>query len=157
MSTEMTMPDRGVRGPRVRAAVAVALLMARLRPDRLRRLLAFLSRGARPAPHATALAARASVVATSRRCAGWYGCLPRSIATALLCRTTGTWPAWHAGVRAAPPFAPHAWVEAEGRMVGEGTEPDAYRPLMTVTVAGDLVTAPGRPAEPGEKAAGDAR
>ncbi|MZD07450.1 lasso peptide biosynthesis B2 protein, partial [Streptomyces sp. SID5785] len=44
----------------------------------------------------------------------------------------GTWPAWHAGVRAAPPFAPHAWVEAEGRMVGEPATPDEYRPLMTV-------------------------
>ena len=146
MSTEMTMPRRGVRGPRVRAAVAVALLAAQLRPDRLRRLLSLLSRGARPASYGEALAAHESVVATSRRCAGWYGCLPRSIATALLCRMSGTWPTWHAGVRAAPPFAPHAWVEAGGRMPEEGAEAAAYRPLMTVSVRGHS-----------EKASGDAR
>ncbi|MEV5611768.1 lasso peptide biosynthesis B2 protein [Streptomyces sp. NPDC052225] len=133
MSTEMTMPGQGARrGVRVRAAVGVALLAARLRPDRLRRLLAFLSRGARPASYATALTAYESVVTTSRRCAGWYGCLPRSVAVALLCRMSGTWPDWHAGVRAAPPFAPHAWVEAEHRLVGERATADEYRPLITV-------------------------
>ncbi|MCQ4208914.1 lasso peptide biosynthesis B2 protein [Streptomyces longispororuber] len=138
MSTEMTMPGPGARrGPRVRAAVGVALVVARLRPDRLRRLLTLLSRGAAPAPHTTALAAYESVVATSRRCAGWYGCLPRSVAVALLCRLSGTWPDWHAGVRAAPPFAPHAWVQAEGRLVGERAAASEYRPLITVTVAPD--------------------
>ncbi|QNS03934.1 lasso peptide biosynthesis B2 protein [Streptomyces xanthii] len=132
MSTEMTMPGGGTRGLRTRAVVGVALLVARLRPDRLRRVLTFLSRGARPASHATALAAYESVVTTSRRCAGWYGCLPRSVAVALLCRLSGTWPVWHAGVRAAPPFAPHAWIEAEARLVGEAATLDEYRPLMSV-------------------------
>ncbi|MZD06747.1 transglutaminase-like protein, partial [Streptomyces sp. SID5785] len=70
MSTEMTMPGRRTHGLRTRAAVGLALLVARLRPDRLRRVLSLLARGARPAPHDTALAAYASVVATSRRCAG---------------------------------------------------------------------------------------
>ncbi|MFI5657696.1 lasso peptide biosynthesis B2 protein [Streptomyces sp. NPDC051684] len=133
MSTEMTMPDGGARGIRVRLAVALALPLARLRPDRLRRVLGVLARGARPAPYETALTAYASVVATSRRCAGWYGCLPRSLAVALLCRLTGTWPTWHAGVRATPPFAPHAWVTAQGRMVGERASQQDYRPLMSVT------------------------
>ncbi|MEV1026344.1 lasso peptide biosynthesis B2 protein [Streptomyces sp. NPDC050264] len=148
MSTEMTMPGRGApRGPRVRAAIAVALLVARLRPDRLRRLLTFLSRGARPAPYATALAAYESVVTASRRCAGWYGCLPRSVAIALLCRTSGTWPTWLAGVRAAPPFAPHAWVEAENRLVGERAEPHEYRPLITVPPQQAATTAPAGEAD----------
>ncbi|GAA2323178.1 lasso peptide biosynthesis B2 protein [Streptomyces kunmingensis] len=137
MSTEMTMPGPRTRpgmrgGLKVRAAVGAALLVARLRPDRLRRLLTLVGRGARPAPYETALAAYESVVATSRRCAGWYGCLPRSVAVALLCRMSGTWPTWHAGVRAAPPFAPHAWVQAEDRIVGEGAQPEEYRPLITV-------------------------
>lgn len=133
MSTEMTMPGRDARrGPRVRLAVGAALLVARLRPDRLRRLLTRVGRGARPATHAEALAAYESVVTASRRCAGWYGCLPRSVAVALLCRASGTWPDWHAGVRAAPPFAPHAWVTAEGRLVGERADASEYRPLMTV-------------------------
>lgn len=137
------MPGRAARrGPRVRTAVAAALLIARLRPDRLRRVLTLLSRGARPAPYDTALAAHDAVVATSRRCAGWYGCLPRSVATALLCRMSGTWPTWHAGVRAAPPFAPHAWVQAGTRVVGEETQAAQYRPLITVTAAPDQRVAP---------------
>jgi hypothetical protein len=136
MSTEMTMPGQRVRrGARVRLAVALALLVARLRPDRLRKVLTALSRGARPATYDEASAAYASVVATSRRCAGWYGCLPRSVAVAILCRTAGGWPTWHAGVRAAPPFAPHAWIEADARLVGEPESPDEYRPLMTVAPA----------------------
>nr|WP_202538531.1 lasso peptide biosynthesis B2 protein [Streptomyces sp. SID8379] len=129
----MTMPRPGAtRGPRTRTAVALALGLARLRPDRLRRLLTLLARGARPATHEEALAAYDSVVTASRRCAGWYGCLPRSVAIALLCRTRGTWPTWHAGVRAAPPFAPHAWVQTGDRMVGERAEAGEYCPLMTV-------------------------
>ncbi|MBO1336285.1 lasso peptide biosynthesis B2 protein [Streptomyces sp. VRA16 Mangrove soil] len=137
MSTEMTMPRPGAtRGPRTRLAVALAFPLARLRPDRLRRTLAFLARGARPATYDETLAAYDSVVTTSRRCAGWYGCLPRSVSIALLCRTKGTWPTWHAGVRTAPPFAPHAWVEAEGRLVGERGEASEYAPLMTVMTVG---------------------
>ncbi|MEV3858294.1 lasso peptide biosynthesis B2 protein [Streptomyces sp. NPDC050095] len=135
MSTEMTMPGRGVRGPKVRLAIAVGLLVGRLRPDRLRRVLTLARRGARPATYEETRAAYEAVVATSRRCAGWYGCLPRSVAIAVLCRTAGTWPTWHAGVRAAPPFAPHAWVEAGGRMVEDGAQAADYRPLMTVAAA----------------------
>lgn len=129
----MTMPGRrGVGGVRVRLAVAVALPLARLRPDRLCRVLRFVGRGARPVPYGDALAAYEAVVGASRRCAGWYGCLPRSLAVTLLCRLGGAVPAWHAGVRAAPPFAPHAWVTAEGRVVGERATADEYRPLLTV-------------------------
>lgn len=137
MTTEMTMPRRGggPGGLRVRSAVAAALVLSRLRPGRLRRLLARVSRGARPAGYEEALAAYEAVVATSRRCAGWYGCLPRSIAVALVCRASGAWPDWCAGVRAAPPFSPHAWVRAEGRVVGEPAED--LRPLMTVPVHGE--------------------
>lgn len=129
----MTMPGRGARGIRVRLAIALALPLARLRPDRIQRVLTLLARGARPAPYETALTAYTSVVATSRRCAGWYGCLPRSLAVVLLCRLSGTWPTWHAGVRTAPPFAPHAWVSADDRMVGERAAQEEYRPLMSVT------------------------
>ncbi len=132
----MTMPGRGARTLRVRVAVSLAVPLARLRPDRLNRVLTLLARGARPATYEAALGAHDSVVTTSRRCAGWYGCLPRSLATALLCRLTGTWPTWHAGVRTAPPFAPHAWVAAEGRMVGERATQEEYRPLLTVAAGG---------------------
>ncbi|SFK76686.1 Transglutaminase-like superfamily protein [Streptomyces pini] len=131
----MTMPRRGSGsgGVRVRTAVAAALVLSRLRPGRLRRVLTRISRGARPAGYEETLRVYEAVVATSRRCAGWYGCLPRSVAIALACRMSGEWPDWCAGVRSAPPFSAHAWVRAGGRAVGE-QEPDGLRPLMTVTV-----------------------
>ncbi|GAA1118406.1 lasso peptide biosynthesis B2 protein [Nocardiopsis composta] len=40
------------------------------------------------------------------------------IAAALLCRAGGTWPDWCTGVALQPSRA-HAWVEAEGRPIGE--------------------------------------
>ncbi|MDG9702091.1 lasso peptide biosynthesis B2 protein [Streptomyces sp. DH37] len=135
MTTEMTMPRRG-SGPgglRLRSAVAAALVLSRLRPGRLRRVLTRVSRGARPAGYDETLRVYEAVVAGSRRCAGWYGCLPRSIAIALVCRMSGLWPDWCVGVRGAPPFSPHAWVRADGRAVGEQRGED-LRPLMTVTV-----------------------
>ncbi|MGH3821226.1 MAG: lasso peptide biosynthesis B2 protein [Pseudonocardiaceae bacterium] len=79
---------------------------------------------------AAAAAARQAVVAVSVRCAG-HGCLPRSIATALLCRAHGAWPTWHTGVRTLP-FAAHAWIEAEGRPVDEPHTTTQMRPLITV-------------------------
>jgi hypothetical protein len=137
MTTEMTMPRRGAGpgGLKLRTAIAAALLLARLKPGRLRKLLTRLSSGARPATYDQTLETYDRVVATSRKCAGWYGCLPRSIAIALLCRMSGTWPDWHAGVRNAPPFQPHAWVAADGRTVGEQNVDD-FRPLMKVSTSG---------------------
>ncbi|MFF0741894.1 lasso peptide biosynthesis B2 protein [Streptomyces sp. NPDC004111] len=133
MTTEMTMPRRGAGpgGLRLRAAVAAALLLAKLKPGTLRKVLTGLSAGARPATYDGTLETYERVVATSRKCAGWYGCLPRSIAIALVCRMSGSWPDWHAGVRNAPPFQPHAWVSAEGRTVGEQNVTD-FRPLLQV-------------------------
>ncbi|GHF48167.1 hypothetical protein GCM10010218_32050 [Streptomyces mashuensis] len=119
---------------RLRAAavpvVAVARLLAALRPRRIRRVLTAVRRGARPATAGEALAARRAVVAVSRRCAG-EGCLQRSIATALLCRLRGTWPDWCTGIRTEP-FRAHAWVQADGRPVGEPHPDGYYRPLMIV-------------------------
>ncbi|MGH3429544.1 MAG: lasso peptide biosynthesis B2 protein, partial [Mycobacteriales bacterium] len=70
------------------------------------------------------------VTAVSTLCAGRY-CLQRSLATTLLCRISGTWPTWCTGVRT-PPFAAHAWVEAQGRRVGEPKDTATYRTLLTV-------------------------
>ncbi|KOV81682.1 polyketide beta-ketoacyl synthase [Nocardia sp. NRRL S-836] len=115
-----------------RCAVAVATPLARLRPHRLRRVLGFARRGARPASYAEAKAARDAVLAVSLRCLGPQGCLPRSAAVALLCRMSGSWPTWCAGVRVLPPFGAHAWVEAEGEPVDENLPPRYFRPLMTI-------------------------
>ncbi|RBM07311.1 lasso peptide biosynthesis B2 protein [Streptomyces sp. PT12] len=112
------------------AAVAVARLLAHLSPARLTSLLRVARRGAAPASHEQALAARRDVTGSSTFCSGRY-CLQRSLATALLCRLRGTWPTWCTGVRT-PPFAAHAWVEAEGRPVGEPPEITAFTPLLQV-------------------------
>ena len=71
-------------------------------------------RGARPATYEQAKAARDTIVAVSLICGAREGCLPRSLATVLLCRLHGSWPAWCVGARRLPPFAAHAWVEADG-------------------------------------------
>ncbi|WP_433272484.1 lasso peptide biosynthesis B2 protein [Actinosynnema sp. CS-041913] len=113
-----------------RVAVVAALALAKLPPRRIRRTLSFLRRGAPPATHQQARAARDAVVAVSVTCAG-KGCLPRAIATALLCRMRGCWPTVRIGARTAP-FGAHAWVEAEGRPVGESEQVGTFHPLLTV-------------------------
>ncbi|GAA1018682.1 MULTISPECIES: lasso peptide biosynthesis B2 protein [Amycolatopsis] len=118
------------RRPLPLLAVALARPLARLRPARLRRVLEFARRGARPAAADEALAARTNVVSVSLRCAG-QGCLQRSIAAALLCRLRGSWPTWCTGVRTSP-FAAHAWIEADGRAVGEPYPDGHYAPLLSV-------------------------
>jgi hypothetical protein len=127
-------PSGGPVGRRAAArfAVSLALLLSHLPPGRIRWVLAALRTGARPAGHDQARAAREAVAAVSLTCLGPRGCLPRSLATALLCRLGGTWPTWCVGVRTLPPFGAHAWVEADGRLVGENV-PDGYlTPLITV-------------------------
>ena len=123
---------RPTRPARVLAAVGLARLLARLSPARLRKVLDRLSRGTRPAAYAEASAAREAVTAASPRCGRPEACLPLSLATVLLCRSGGTWPIWCVGVRRLPPFGAHAWVEAQGRPVGEEHPPDYFRAFYTV-------------------------
>lgn len=118
----------------VHLAVGAARTLARLPPRRIRRVLHLLRRGAAPATPEQALAAREDVVAVSVLCSGQY-CLQRSLATALVCRIRGVWPTWCTGVRT-PPFAAHAWVEVDGRPVGEPADTVTYRPLVMVPPAG---------------------
>ncbi|MDX2819938.1 lasso peptide biosynthesis B2 protein [Streptomyces ipomoeae] len=121
-----------------RVAIATAhLLTAALgtRPARLHQALTFLARGATPTPYVQAEHARNVVTTLSPRCGSGYGCLPRSIATALLCRQHGTWPTWTSGVRF-PPLASHAWIEADGTPVGED-------PAVIATFTPTLTVAPG--------------
>ena len=115
------------------AVIGVARVLATRSPARIRAVLGVVRHGARPATYEQAKAARDTVVAVSLTCAAREGCLPRSLATALLCRLHGSWPAWSVGVRRLPPFAAHAWVEAEGSMVDEDYPPDYFRPLMQVS------------------------
>ncbi|TDB91711.1 lasso peptide biosynthesis B2 protein [Actinomadura sp. KC216] len=115
-----------------RVAVSLARLLAHLPPGRIQTVLAVLRAGARPATYEQARAARDAVTGVSLTCLGPRGCLPRSLATALLCRLWGGWPTWCVGARTLPPFGAHAWVEAEGRLVEENV-PDGYLvPLISV-------------------------
>ncbi|SDD36273.1 lasso peptide biosynthesis B2 protein [Actinokineospora iranica] len=110
--------------------VRVAVIVARWSPARIRRVLTRVSAGARPATVEQARWARERVVAASARCAG-EGCLPRSIATALLCRLRGTWPTWCCGVRVQP-FLAHAWVEVDGAPVDEPYPAGYHHALIRV-------------------------
>lgn len=139
MTVPVTMPNRQARAAvpwrrrlLVRLVVRVALVAAKLPPRRLYRLMSRASVGARPAGHVSTARVHKEVLVVRPRCAGWRACLPRSISIALLCRLRGEWPDWCVGVRAAPPFAAHAWVQAEGRLVGEPGTPADYRPLIAV-------------------------
>jgi transglutaminase superfamily protein len=137
----MSMPEtvfhqpRSVPLPRRAVAYAVvgaARLLAAQPPGRIRAVLGQLHRGATPATFDQAKAARDTVVAVSLHCAAREGCLARSIATVLLCRLGGRWATWCVGARRMPPFGAHAWVEAEGRPVGEDYPPDYFRTFFAV-------------------------
>jgi hypothetical protein len=137
----MTMPQAVVHHPRgvpvglrwkVRVASLLAALLVRQPPARIRRVLAWLRAGARPATWELATAMRNATVAVSLPCAGREGCLRRSVAVVLLCRARGMWPTWCVGARDLPPFAAHAWVEAGGEPVGEDLPPGYFRTLIAV-------------------------
>jgi hypothetical protein len=113
-------------------AICGARLLATQPPRRIRRVLGWLRHGARPATYEEAKMARDTVTAVSLTCAAREGCLPRSLATILLCRWRGAWPTWCVGVRRVPPFGAHAWVEADGVPVEEDYPPDYFRTLFTV-------------------------
>jgi hypothetical protein len=137
----MSMPETVFHRPRTvpparravaYAAVGTARLLATQPPRRIRAVLGQLRRGARPATFEEAKAARDTVVAVSLHCAAREGCLARSLATVLVCRLGGSWPEWCVGARRMPPFGAHAWVEAEGRPVGEDYPPGYFRSFFTV-------------------------
>ncbi|MYS92401.1 hypothetical protein SCNRRL3882_0193 [Streptomyces chartreusis NRRL 3882] len=137
MSTSEAVPYRPRSVPPARrflarVVVCCAHVLATQPPDRIRAVLRRLRRGARPATLAEASTARETVLAVSLAAGGHKGCLSRSLATVLLCRVYGQWPTWCVGVRSRPPFAAHAWVEAEGVLVGEGASPDYFRRFFAV-------------------------
>jgi Transglutaminase-like superfamily len=117
----------------VRVVVGAARLLATQSPRRIRRVLGFLRRGAEPATFDQVRAARDAVTAVSLTCAAREGCVPRSLATILLCRLRGRWASWSIGARRIPPFGAHAWVEVGGIPVGEDEyPPDYFRTFFTV-------------------------
>ncbi|MFM9633656.1 MULTISPECIES: lasso peptide biosynthesis B2 protein [Streptomyces] len=128
---ESADPPPWLLRPAALLAAGTARVLTRLPPARLRRVLAFASRGARPATADQALRARNAVVYVSLACAG-PRCLQRSVAAALLCRLGGTWPQWCTGV-VTEPFGAHAWVAVNGEPVGEdAAHVRAFHVIMTV-------------------------
>jgi Transglutaminase-like superfamily len=113
-------------------AVGAARVLATQPPRRIRTVLGWLRRGAEPASFEQAKQARDTVMATSLLCAAREGCLPRSLATILLCRLQGGWPTWCVGARRVPPFGAHAWVEVDGAPVDEPYPRDYFRTFFTV-------------------------
>lgn len=136
MSISQVMPENITVSFRTKLAARLAVLVARWLknkpPKKIQTVLRRLSKGARTAGYDEVARAREIVVGTSLVCTGPEGCLPRSIATVVLCRLQGTFPTWCAGVRVTPPFGAHAWVVAEGRDVGEPYPPGYHRVLLKV-------------------------
>jgi hypothetical protein len=128
MTTELPLRQRIL----VKAVVGVARMLSTRSPRRIHRTLSRLRRGSRPATLAEAADARRAVVEVSPLCAGPLGCLPRSIATVLLCRLRGSWATWQVGPRQHPPFGAHAWVEVDGVAVDEPYPQGFHVPLLTV-------------------------
>ncbi|MFD0382133.1 lasso peptide biosynthesis B2 protein [Streptomyces stramineus] len=117
------------RRPAVLLATAVARLVVLLSPRRIRRILSWVRRGG--PRHRRTGPRRPPGGRRGERPLRGEGCLQRSVATALLCRMRGVWPDWCTGVRTAP-FRAHAWVEVDGRPIGEPHQDDYYRRLMVV-------------------------
>ncbi|AZM51464.1 lasso peptide biosynthesis B2 protein [Streptomyces sp. WAC 01529] len=119
-----------------RLVLLPAVALSLLPPRRIRTVLGVVRRGAAPATAAQAKKARDAMCATSLLCAGPKGCLPRSLGSALLCRLMGGWPTWCTGASVVPPFNAHAWIEAEGRPIGEEMPDDYFARLLSVGPAG---------------------
>jgi transglutaminase superfamily protein len=113
-------------------AIGGARLLATQPPGRIRTVLGWLRKGAKPATFEQVEAARDAVTAVSLACAAREGCVPRSLATVLYCRLRGRWATWCVGARRVPPFGAHAWVEADGVPVGEDYPPDYFGTFFTV-------------------------
>jgi hypothetical protein len=137
MTTPETIPYRPDRVPFarrwvIRGTALFAELLARRSPQQIQRALTWLRRGARPATVGEVADIRAAVVAASLGCAGREACLRRSLTVTLLCRMRGIWATWCVGPRTVPPFAAHAWVEAEGMPVGENVSEGYFQKLISV-------------------------
>ncbi|UCR88815.1 lasso peptide biosynthesis B2 protein [Mycetocola spongiae] len=100
-----------------RTAITAARLVSYLPPNRMHQLVHSISRGTRRATFSEAGTAREQICRFSRRCAG-QGCVQRSVAVVILCRLYGSAPNWRIGF-GIEPFTAHAWIEVDGRPVGE--------------------------------------
>lgn len=131
---EVPVETNAVNKIQVHAAVSIAKILHKHSPERIRRVLTSISRGARSATYEEARQVRDEVLTLSPLCRGGSACLIRSLATVLVCRARGIWPTWCVGVITAPPFAAHAWLEAEGQIVDEPLSSQDFRAFFKVAV-----------------------
>ena len=129
------------RRRRIHAAVKEANRLKSLKPGELRIALQELAEQCTPVTHARALRIREEVLSVSPACRGRNACLTRSIAVALLSRMDGKWPTWCVGVLVTPPFTAHAWVEVEGRVVGEELAIGDYQTFYKISADPAAATA----------------
>lgn len=135
MSTAV-LPERGTKSASLREralariAVVIAFALLKATPRTVMSVLSFVVRGgARPGMDEVQRC-RQLIVGVSLTCAG-EGCLPRSVATAVLSRMLGYGVSWRTGVRDRP-FTAHAWVEIDGVPVGETTSVASLSVLLAV-------------------------
>lgn len=120
------------RSSLVRGSVLAGRLLSHLPPAALRTLVTRLGAGAAPADHDQARKARDSVLTASPYARGGSACLPRSLATVLVCRSRGVMPDWCVGVLSTPPFTAHAWIEVDGQIVDEPMSSSDFATLFSV-------------------------
>lgn len=112
--------------------VSLARLMVRSSPTVLRTRLARLCSGVRLGSYFEVQKVRDAVLSSSSLCRGSDACLIRSVTVLLVCRWKGYVPVWCVGVAVVPPFAAHAWLEAEGRVVDEPFTVDSFKAFFKV-------------------------
>ena len=121
-----------VQRTNIAVLVGLSRLLRHLKPHRLQRLMSFVVRGAQPADYSIARDARDDILSASAVCRGDRACLIRSVAAMLLCRQRGYAPTWCVGGVATPPFAAHAWIEADDRIVDEPIDASYLRTFYRV-------------------------
>lgn len=136
MTTILPSSDRWASfGSRVyiRAVVRIGIVLRSCRPNQTRRFLTLAAKGLPEASHQQATQARDLVLKYDPRTRGETACVPRVIASALLCRRRyKSWPRVCFGVLITPPFRAHAWLEAEGRSVQEDLPATFYGLLFAI-------------------------
>jgi len=113
-----------------RIAVSTAMAMSRLSPSMIKKILVMIVRTGKRPSTGYVKHYRQLVASVSAFCAG-EGCLPRSIAIALVARMHGYGVTWCTGVKDRP-FIAHAWVEVDGKPIGEVSDLSNFNRLMVV-------------------------
>ena len=112
------------------AAAAARVLLRFRAPHDVGPILHRLQRRApRPATYAEALVAVTLMKRVSMAAAAGRNPIRTSVAVTLVCLMRGTSVRWCLGLRT-PPVQRHAWVEAEGRPVGERVDVRAAYPTL---------------------------